>query len=406
MKSRICSVAIALQLVAVAIGQEQTVVDVLPLVDIDAHVRAGTWSKTDDGLTANVTEEKAICVLPYELKNDYEFNCEFTRESGTDVVGVVLPLAKKQVFLELSGWSGQTHGLSRINNVGTLAESNPTAVRPGELNNGKRYEVTANVQLKGDQVAVKVRLDGEALIDWSGTLDEIEANIAYNIQSNSRIAIAASKSVTTFHSITLRHGVGQGKPVPAAKAMAAKDGGKVDLTVVALQKASGNIGTVAFQGEQVLQLDGGGEDSVALLLGIELADGTIEVDIASDIFSGIAFRAADLKNYELVYFRPQNSGTAKHDYTVQYVSKGMPGKEWRTLREESPGKYEAGADMKVNEWFRAKIVVKGDSLSVYVDDSPEPVLVVDEMFGGRTKGKIGIWGWNTRFRNFSFEPAD
>ena len=61
--------------------------------------------------------------------------------------------------------------------------------------------------------------------------------------------------------------------------------------------------------------------------------------------------------------------------------------------------------MKMNEWFHARIVIEGKTLRAYVDDDPQPVLVVDPMLGQGATGKIGLWGWNSHFRNFSFQPA-
>ena len=74
-----------------------------------------------------------------------------------------------------------------------------------------------------------------------------------------------------------------------------------------------------------------GVESVALIDGSQLSNGVIECDIASATFSGLAFHAADSSTYECLYLRPFNSGTAKHENTVQYASKGVPGGEWKEL---------------------------------------------------------------------------
>ena len=369
-------------------------------------------------------DASALCVMPYELSGNYQLDFEFTRMRGEDVVGVILPLGKGQVFFELSGWSGAAHGLSRINKSSTRSDENPTSVRPGELENGRRYRVSVSVQRKQGGVSITGSLDGASLFDWSGGFDDIEPNIAFSIPNRLRPALASSRSKVVFHSLSVLHDSGDGKPIEldltrfrmsgaptnvvvnsnATMKRVPATGGPVDLTDVIWQDTRGQLEIVSFKGEQIVRLQGQ-DDTVALLPGSQLADGEIEVEIAADIFSGIAFRAADVENYELIYFRPQNSGTAKHENTVQYVSKGIPDAGWRSLRERFPGKYEAGADMEMNEWFRAKLVIRGKTVAVYVDNAEQPALVVDDLMSDRKTGAIGLWGWRSHFRNFSFTPA-
>lgn len=143
---------------------------------------------------------------------------------------------------------------------------------------------------------------------------------------------------------------------------------------------------------------------VALFKDIEFEDGIIEVDIASERFAGIAFRAQDGDHYDKIYFRPFNSGTEKHENTVQYAVVGNQSLGWNPLRKNFPGKFESGANVPVMEWFHAKLVVEGDKVSVFVNDESDPVLVVNQTLSGYRKGGIGIWGWNAYFSNFRYTP--
>lgn len=142
--------------------------------------------------------------------------------------------------------------------------------------------------------------------------------------------------------------------------------------------------------------------AVAFIKDVVLANCEIEVDIASERFTGIVFRGQDGDHFDKVYFRPFNSGTEKHLNTVQYASPGTPGAHWKELREKFPGKYEAGADIPVWEWFHARIVVKEQRAEVYVNNEKEPVLVVEELLSGQNAGAIGIWGWNCYFSNYQY----
>ena len=151
-----------------------------------------------------------------------------------------------------------------------------------------------------------------------------------------------------------------------------------------------NKGAISFDARK--------EDGVAFLKGINFSEGSIEVDIrGKDLqgqsFVGIAFHGVDRKTTDVVYFRPFNFQAAdqiRRSHAVQYVSHPQHG--WSTLRETFPGKYEKGitSPPDPNDWFHAKIEVKGDQIAVYVNNSPTPSLTVTKL-NPRTEGQIGLW---------------
>ncbi len=142
---------------------------------------------------------------------------------------------------------------------------------------------------------------------------------------------------------------------------------------------------------------------VALLECVEFNNGVIEVDLKGKdalqrSFLGVAFRAADDQTQDVVYFRPFNfkaEDPVRRIHAVQYVS--HPTFTWRKLREERNGQYEKAIFPKPdtpapdpNGWFHVRIVVAKPKVSVYVNDSKEPSLVVDELTD-RKGGKVGLW---------------
>ena len=155
-----------------------------------------------------------------------------------------------------------------------------------------------------------------------------------------------------------------------------------------------------FKGQKALHI-AGREQCLAFLPDVDFKNGTIEVDMAGDIFTGLVFRVRDGgKRTEKVYFRPQNSGTAKHQNTVQYSVIGRPDGHWSALRRNSPGKYESGAEIKQSEWFHVRLEVKDSKVEVFVND--ESVLRVDPMLDGGSEGAIGVWGWDSYFANYKY----
>jgi hypothetical protein len=164
---------------------------------------------------------------------------------------------------------------------------------------------------------------------------------------------------------------------------------------------------VDFKGKKALHIQkpqGQKQDGVmAVLKALPFDNGTIEFDMASKTFSGAVFRVQDEKKAECVYFRPFNSGTKKHQNTVQYVARGSE-YTWQNLRKNSPGKYEAGADIKEMNWFHVRLEVCCSFVKVFVNDGPDPVLVVKDLKFGQSKGRVGLWAWDGYFANLKVTP--
>jgi hypothetical protein len=146
--------------------------------------------------------------------------------------------------------------------------------------------------------------------------------------------------------------------------------------------------------------EGGG---VVILQGTSFHNGTIEVEVAgkpragapSDArgFVGLAFRvAAKPKTYECVYIRPTNGRAddqIRRNHSTQYIS--MPEYEWSRLRKEAPGQYESYVDLAPGEWTKIKIEVNGVKARLFVNNSTQPVLVVNDLKHGDNEGTVALW---------------
>lgn len=161
-------------------------------------------------------------------------------------------------------------------------------------------------------------------------------------------------------------------------------------------------GKEAFHLKKLRNKDRDNGNDAAYLKEFEFQNGTIDCDMASALFTGIAFRVKNGGEFECIYFRPFNSGTEKHDKTVQYVAKGSK-YSWHYLRKNFPGKYESGAAIKKYEWFHVRLEIKDASVKVYVNGDQEPVLVVEDMKYGVSKGSVGFWSWDGYFANLQIK---
>jgi hypothetical protein len=161
---------------------------------------------------------------------------------------------------------------------------------------------------------------------------------------------------------------------------------------------------IAENGKSVLQLSplGGNKKGsnvgIALVEGLEFAEGIIDIDLKGQgkmhaSFLGVAFSVADGKTFEAVYFRPFNFMSDDKEFrarAVQYVS--WPDHTWESLRKAKPGVFESAVNPVPDPagWFHARIEVGKKKVSVFVNDAKEACLVVDRL-GNPGKGKVGLW---------------
>lgn len=166
-----------------------------------------------------------------------------------------------------------------------------------------------------------------------------------------------------------------------------------------------------WKGRDAIRITAGGPENLrdgmrlAMLTETEtdFQDGSIEVDLAGDTlpgmppvyrgFTGIAFRAApDSSKYECFYLRTKNGRSEdqeQRNHSAQYIS--FPDFPWEKLRKETPGKYESYVDLVPGEWTKVKIDVRNEKARLYVHGAGEPVLIVNDLKLGHSKGAIALW---------------
>jgi len=177
----------------------------------------------------------------------------------------------------------------------------------------------------------------------------------------------------------------------------------------ALKPVNAKVGSVTYKGRKAIRVtdnapEGTSDDGrFVVVTGSQFQDGLIEVDVAGDRvagaaetargFVGIAFRVVhDGPLFEAFYLRPFNGRSddqLQRNHSAQYIS--SPEFPWNRLRQEFPGKYETYVDLVPGEWTKMKIEVKDDKARLYVNDAREPVLIVNHLLHGDTKGAIALF---------------
>ena len=128
----------------------------------------------------------------------------------------------------------------------------------------------------------------------------------------------------------------------------------------------GQAKAAEYQGRKCLFLDGG----EAMLKGLEMRDGVIDVDVATPAsrgFFGIQFRiASDGVNAEWVYLRQHKSGLPD---ALQYTPVLNTGLNWQIYN--GPG-FTGAIDIPKDVWFHLRLEVVGTQARLYVKDMDKP----------------------------------
>lgn len=182
----------------------------------------------------------------------------------------------------------------------------------------------------------------------------------------------------------------------------------LDLTKIKIEKNSDLFIIDTIDNEQVLTLTGNAynqeideftgkeKDDVrgkVILLGDKLGDYSMAVgmkflgfhveNFPNGGWFGFALRAQDLENYEIIWFMPGGGGESN---TVAYVPVAHGVVPWWT---EAYTKQEKGnIALPKNDWFTARVDVKGDEFSVYINNQ---FIFKKKMSYYLTLGKPGLY---------------
>jgi hypothetical protein len=144
---------------------------------------------------------------------------------------------------------------------------------------------------------------------------------------------------------------------------------------------------VTWQGREALRL----EDGLALVPGHRATDASIEVLIGADgpAYPGIAFRVADVLNFELAYAVPHVSGQWD---ALQYDPVFHGSNTWQVYHGPS---YQGATQVPTGRWFRLKVDFHGARAAVSVDG--QPPLVVERLAHPAAGGLFGLWTYRPAY---------
>ena len=149
---------------------------------------------------------------------------------------------------------------------------------------------------------------------------------------------------------------------------------------------------------------------LAVLKNVEFDDGVIAFDVwAPDTrltggraYPGVFFRMRSPQDSERLYIRPHRAGL--YADAVQYtpVFNGVAG--WQLYSGDG---FTNTLAFPFNEWVPVRIEVAGRRARVFVGKSDAPVLSVNDLKHGLSKGGIALYGEGAAFfSNFRYEPGN
>jgi hypothetical protein len=173
----------------------------------------------------------------------------------------------------------------------------------------------------------------------------------------------------------------------------------------------GEAKATEYLGRKCLLLDG----AAAVLKGMEMRDGVIDVDVATPAnrgFFGIQFRvdnkgisvdqlARFALNGEWVYLRQHKSGQPD---AMQYTPVLNTGLNWQIYN--GPG-FTGAVEIPKAVWFHLRLEVVGTQAKMYVKDMDKPALVMNDLKSGIQKGQVllAVLTGATYFSNFEIRTT-
>jgi hypothetical protein len=180
-------------------------VDLLRLVDSTTDAVRGTWSR-ERGEISCKPEECARIKLPVIIDGGYDVEVEFTRTEGNGDVNLLLPVLKNGCVVMLGADKGKYSGLDRVDGLGIGDPKSPCAIRPGTLENGRRYKLLTSVRLAKDGTAsIDASLNGKPYLPhWQGKPASLSVSPCWMLPTAGQPGLGVFRSGATFHSARLR----------------------------------------------------------------------------------------------------------------------------------------------------------------------------------------------------------
>ncbi len=184
-------------------------IDLLKLVNPEKDTVAGRWTAKATGLQV-LPSAYARLMLPIVPDGSYELAVRFWRVAGGETLVVHLPAGTSPVTAVLAAKGGY-YGLETINGKGV--RENATTQRLGSLRSAREHVLAVKVVPEGDDVAVRVALDGRAITNWKGPQSALSVHTCWAMPNRKALGLCTYGSHVLFKSVRLRMLSGKASPL-------------------------------------------------------------------------------------------------------------------------------------------------------------------------------------------------
>lgn len=186
----------------------QSAINLLPLVDPQKDAIDGDWKLTNDGLALERPKGIGVLKLPYVPPEEYDFEIEFTPQSGGRNVNQHLVAAGSSFAWKLNayGLNPPIHGFDLLDNKLARNRSEAVAHNPLMLEPGRRY--TSKVEVR--RGSLRALVNGEEYVRWSGDFNRLSLETFWKLPNNRQLALSAYNRGVVFHRIEVREVTGKG----------------------------------------------------------------------------------------------------------------------------------------------------------------------------------------------------
>jgi len=164
----------------------------LEKVDIELGTVNGQWTLKDGELQSDGTPGARL-QIPFEVPDEYDLVCEFTRLSGNSTFNLLLSRRGKK-FGYCLGWKDSSCHFFDVNRSGP----NPTT-QPLSIQNGRRYAVRVEVRDAG----LKAYIDEKKIAELTTNYTDMGRWDGWDLKNNNFIGIGTWESPAVIHKLDM-----------------------------------------------------------------------------------------------------------------------------------------------------------------------------------------------------------
>ena len=172
-------------------------IDLTNQINLAENAVEGEWRQNENELHVDALEWARLA-LPYAPPAEYDFEVQFTRQTGSQSIAFFFVHGTGQASFELDAWNIHLAGIQRINNRDI--RSNPTRQTIQPLQNNQLHTVLIKVRRDN----VETYLNGKRLNLHESDGADLTLSPNWSLGDTSTLGIGAYRSETIFHRVRVR----------------------------------------------------------------------------------------------------------------------------------------------------------------------------------------------------------